>query len=457
MEKEYLTSADVISLISEKKFTLLKEEISLMEAADIAEIFEELDSSQQLLLFRLLQKEIAAEVFVELDSDTQERFIGAFSDAELRAILDELFVDDTVDIVEEMPAIVVKRILRNCDGESRRAINEILKYPENSAGSIMTTEYVRLKEDMTVDEALNYIRRVAIDKETIYTCYVTDAKRSLVGVVSAKSLLVSDRETKISDIMEENVVSVNTLEDKEDVALTISRYDVLALPVVDAEKRLVGIVTVDDAIDVIHEAADEDFAKMAAITPDETPYLKLSVWSICRSRFPWLALLMLSATFTGMIITAFEESLARVVVLTAFIPMLMGAGGNSGSQASVTVIRGLSMGEIKFKDMLRVLFKELRVSFLCGAALATVAFAKIVAIDKYLLGNADITWLVAATVSITLALTVIFAKLLGCALPLAAEKLGFDPAVMASPMLTTLVDAISLLIYFGVASVVLGI
>lgn len=455
MEKETFGSADIVELIDAKKFSALRTAICEMKAADVAEFFDELTSAQQLLLFRLLPKELAAEVFVELDSDKQEHFIGAFSDAELRQILDELFVDDAVDIVEEMPAVVVKRILRNCDGESRRAINEILKYPENSAGSIMTTEYVRLKENMTVDEALDYIRSVAIDKETIYTCYVTDKERHLAGVVSAKSLLVSARDVKIADIMDENAISVSTLDDKEQVAQAISKYDVLAIPVVDAESRLVGIVTVDDAIDVINEAVDEDFAKMAAITPAETPYLKLSVFSIWKSRFPWLALLMISATFTGMIITSFEEALANIVVLTAFIPMLMDAGGNCGSQASVTIIRGLSTGEIKFKDIFRVILKELRVAFMCGTALAAVAFVKIIAVDKYLFGNSDITFAVAAVVCITLAITVVFAKLLGCVLPLAADKLGFDPAVMASPIITTAVDAISLLVYFEVASLVL--
>ncbi len=451
------TTNGIIELIEEKRFSVLREAICEMEAADIADIFEELEKQHCLLLFRLLPKELAAEVFVEFDADLQKQLIDAFSDVELRQILDELFIDDAVDVVEEMPANVVKRILRNCDRESRRAINEILKYPEDSAGSIMTTEYVALKARMTVEEALLYIRQVAIDKETIYTCYVTDSNRHLIGMVTAKTLLLSDRDTKISDIMDENTVSVHTLENKETTAMTISRYDMLAIPVVDMENRLVGIVTVDDAIDVIQEATEEDFSKMVAITPDETPYLKLSVFSIWKSRFPWLALLTISATFTGMIITAFESALASLVVLTAFIPMLMGAGGNSGSQASVTVIRGISTGEIKFKDVLNVFWKEFRVSVFCGITLAAVAFAKIFLIDRYLLGNTDISLMVALTVCVTLAITVVVAKLIGCVLPLAAEKLGFDPAVMASPLLTTAIDAVSLLVYFGVASALLNI
>lgn len=454
-EETKLDLEGVIALLNGKKFPALRAGLCDRAPTDIAEIIAELEPLQQSILFRLLPKELAAEVFVELDSDLQQELITSFTDAELRLILDELFVDDTVDIIEEMPANVVKRIIRNCDTESRTAINEILKYPEDSAGSIMTTEYVDLKRNMTVDQAFAYIREVAIDKETIYTCYVTDANRSLIGVVSVKNLLVADRGAVIGDIMEDNVISVTTMEDRESTAQVISKYDVLALPVVDAENRLVGIVTVDDAIDVLHEETEEDFAKMAAITPDETPYLKTSVFGIWRARIPWLMLLMISATFTGMIITSFEQALARVVVLTAFIPMLMDTGGNSGSQASVTVIRGLSLGEIKFKDILRVVWKEVRVSLLCAASLSAVAFLKIYLVDGLLLHTAGITVPVMLTVSVTLFLTVICAKLIGCTLPLLAKKLGFDPAVMASPIITTLVDAISLLVYFGMATALL--
>lgn len=456
-EQDKLDLGGVVALLNGKRFPALRAGLCDLAPTDIAEIIAELEPLQRSILFRLLPKELAAEVFVELESDLQQELIASFTDAELRLILDELFVDDTVDIIEEMPANVVKRILRNCDTESRTAINEILKYPEDSAGSIMTTEYVDLKRNMTVDQAFSYIREVAIDKETIYTCYVTDANRCLIGVVSVKNLLLADRSAIVGDIMEDHVISVSTLEDRESTAQLIGKYDVLALPVVDAEDRLVGIVTVDDAIDVIHEETEEDFAKMAAITPDETPYLKMSVFGIWRARIPWLMLLMISATFTGMIITSFEEALARVVVLTAFIPMLMDTGGNSGSQASVTVIRGLSLGEIKFKDTLRVVWKEMRVSVLCAASLSAVAFLKIYLVDGLLLHTAGITFWVMLTVSATLFLTVVCAKLIGCTLPLLAKKLGFDPAVMASPIITTLVDAISLLVYFGMATVLLGL
>ena len=421
---------------------------------DIAEMFEEIPKNQFAILYRILPKELAADVFVELDPDFQKVLIEAFSDKELREVLDELYMDDTVDLIEEMPANVVKRILANSSAEDRKTVNELLKYPEDSAGSIMTTEFVRLKEDMTVQEAFALIRKVAIDKETIYTCYVTDNRSHLIGMVTVKYLLLSDYEAKIKDIMQDNVISVKTLDDKEDVAATISKYDVLALPVVDEENRLVGIVTVDDAIDVMQDEAEEDFAKMNAMAPVETPYLRTPVFSLWRSRIIWLLLLMVSATFTGMIISSFEDALRAQVVLTAFIPMLMDTGGNSGSQASVTIIRAISLGEVEFADIMKIIWKEIRVAAMCGISLGVVTFGKIFLVDKLLM-HREITVPVALVVCLTLCLTVLCAKLLGCTLPMIVAKLGFDPAVMASPFITTIVDAVSLLVYFAFATMFL--
>ena len=400
------------------------------------------------VLFRILSKELAAEAFVEMDADLQESLIRVFSDSELKAVVDELYVDDAVDIIEEMPANVVKRILSQTDRDMRKMINEILKYPDDSAGSIMTTEYVSFKPDMTVTEAIKNIRRSGVDKETIYTCYVTEKDKKLIGIVTVRSLLMADDDDEISKIMEENVISVNTLEDKEDVANKLAKYDFLALPVVDRENRLVGIVTVDDAIDVIREEATEDIEKMAAITPTDKPYLKTTVFELWRARIPWLLLLMLSSTFTGIIITHFESALAATSVLAAYIPMLMGTGGNSGSQSSVAIIRGLSLNEIEFSDIFRVQWKEIRVSVLCGLTLAGANFLKLVFLD-----NVGVA--VSLVVSIALAVTVFTAKFVGCSLPILSKKIGFDPAVMASPFITTIVDAISLLIYFSFASMLL--
>ncbi|MBO7630823.1 MAG: magnesium transporter [Lachnospiraceae bacterium] len=454
METDVFSLENAKILLDEKKYADLRKMLMDVPAADIAEMFEEIPKNQFAILYRILPKELAADVFVELDPDFQKILIEAFSDKELREVLDELYMDDTVDLIEEMPANVVKRILANSSAEDRKTVNELLKYPEDSAGSIMTTEFVRLKEDMTVQEAFALIRKVAIDKETIYTCYVTDNRSHLIGMVTVKYLLLSAYEAKIKDIMQDNVISVKTLDDKEDVAATISKYDVLALPVVDEENRLVGIVTVDDAIDVMQDEAEEDFAKMNAMAPVETPYLRTSVISLWRSRIIWLLLLMVSATFTGMIISSFENALKAQVVLTAFIPMLMDTGGNSGSQASVTIIRAISLGEVEFSDVMKVIWKEIRVALLCGVSLGVVTFGKIFLVDKFLM-NRDITVPVALVVCLTLCITVLCAKLLGCTLPIIVAKLGFDPAVMASPFITTIVDAVSLLVFFSFALMLL--
>ncbi len=443
------------ALLDEKKYQTLKDVLVTMNPADIAGVFESLDETRTPLLFRLLPKETAAETFAELEPDWQELLIRGFSDAELREVVNELYVDDAADLVEEMPANVVKRILAQADPSLRREINEVLRYPENSAGSIMTTEYVSLRPQMTVAQALARIRKTGVDKETIYTCYVTEERR-LLGTVSVKDLLLAPTdETAVSTIMDENVISVGTLSDQEEVAQQLSRYHFLALPVVDNDKRMVGIVTFDDAMEIMEEETTEDIELMAGITPTEKPYLRSNAWELFRHRIPWLMLLMVSATFTGLIITGFESALAAQVVLTAFIPMLMDTGGNSGSQSSVTVIRALSLGEIGFADLPRVIWKEVQTAALCGLALAALCFVKIMLVDRLLFGNSDITALTAFVVCFTMAVTVLIAKVIGCTLPLCARKLGFDPAVMASPFITTIVDALCLLVYFGVASALL--
>lgn len=444
-------------LVGRKRYTELRDLLITMEAADVAAIFAELEERDLPLVFRLLPKEQAAEVFVELDSDEQEMLIRGFSNTELKEVLDELYLDDTVDIVEEMPAIVVKRILKHADPEMRKGINEILKYPEDSAGSIMTTEFVDLKETMTVEDALKRIRRTGPDKETINICYVIDSNRHLIGLLSIRTLLLADEDAIIGDIMERNFISVQTLDDQEYVARSLSKYDFLALPVVDKEERLVGIVTVDDAMDVLQDEVTEDIEKMAAILPSDKPYLKTGIWETFKARIPWLLLLMISATFTGQIITSFENALAAATVLTAYIPMLMDTGGNCGSQASVTVIRGISLNEISFSDIFRVIWKEIRVAVVCGIALAIANFAKLMLVDRMLFHNEMVTPQVAMVICCTMVCTVLCAKIVGCTLPLLAKKMGFDPAVMASPFITTIVDAISLLIYFQFASMILGI
>ena len=446
----------IIGLIEKRSYTALRAHAASLPAADLAEAIEETPTKSAVLFFRLLAKSTAAEVFSYLSQESQRRLIEAFSDKELRAVIGELFVDDCADLVEEMPASVVQRILSAADPDTRRAVNEILRYPKDSAGTVMTTEYVLLKEDMTVAESFQKIRREAIDKETIYTSYVTDKNRRLLGTVSAKELLLASPDAVIRDVYRPHALSVETGDDRESVAQMFDRYDLLALPVVDKEKRLVGIITVDDAIDVLHAEAEEDFHKMAAMTPSDTPYLRTSVLRIFLSRIPWLCLLLLSATFTGAVIASFENALAACVVLTAFIPMLMDTGGNSGSQASVTVIRGLSLGEIRPRDAFRVLLKELRVSLLCGASLAVVAFLKVLLIDHLLIGSVtELPFEIAFTVSATLLLTVVAAKVIGCLLPILAKRIGFDPAVMASPFITTIVDAVALIVYFRIASVAL--
>lgn len=447
----------ILVLLEEKKYNELKNILAEMNSADMVEYLEAVPRSQLILVFRLLPKELAAEVFVEMDSEQQIQLIDSFTDKELSAVLDELFIDDFADIVEEMPAVVAKRLLKNTDAETRRTVNQILAYPEDSAGSMMTTEYVGLKKSMTVSAAFDKIRKIGIDKETIYTCYVTDSKRQLLGVVSARQLMLSDGDTLLSEIMDFDPIYAYTHDKKEHVVQLFDKYDMLALPIVDAEERLIGIVTVDDAIDVLQEETTEDFEKMAAILPTEKPYLKMGVFELFKSRIIWLLVLMVSATFTGMIITSFEGALASCVVLTAFMPMLMNTGGNSGSQSSVTIIRALSLGEIEYKDILKVLWKELRVSILCGAALSILNFFKMWLFDIFLIKTEGLTLTIAAVVSATLFITVFIAKLVGCSLPIAAKKLGFDPAVMASPFITTIVDAISLVIYFIIASRVLGI
>ena len=437
-------------LIEAKKYRELKEMLADIPPVDIAEMFAEVASKYHAVILRLLSKETAADVFVELDTDVQKALIESFSDRELGSILEEMYLDDTVDIIEEMPAAVVKRIIQFSSKEEREMINRLLLFDKDSAGAIMTTEYVRLIPEMTVSEALDHIKSVAIDKETIYTCYVTDKKRHLLGIVTAKDLLLSEHDVTLEAIMEENVIFSRTTDDKEEVALLFDRYGFLAIPVVDSECRLVGIVTVDDAMDVIREETEEDFAKMAGMTPTETTYLKTSPIDFLKARLPWLLLLMFSATISSAILTIFEGALSAALVL--FVPMIMGTGGNSGGQSSVTVIRSLSLGELEFKDLFRVMYKELTVGLLAGVAVGIATFLKVVLIDRFLLGNPDVSVLVAVAVALSLALTIIFAKLIGAALPILAKKLGFDPAVMASPFITTLVDAASLLIYFFVAA-----
>lgn len=447
----------IFELIENKKFLELKQILSDMQPADIAEIFDDANTKDIPVIFRILPKELAAEVFVNLESDMQQLLIDAFSDKELREVIDELFMDDTVDIIEEMPATVAKRILKHTDSDTRRMINQLLDYPEDSAGSIMTTEYIDLKKDMTVNEAFDRIRKIGIDTETIYSCYVISSRRKLIGTVSLRDLLLNDKDCVLSDLMDENVIAANTLDDKEDVALMFDKYDILALPVVDKENRLVGIITVDDVIDVIQEEATEDIEKMAAILPSDHSYFRTNVFETFKARIPWLLLLMISATFTGSIISGFENKIAIFPALVAFIPMLMDTGGNSGGQASVTIIRSMSMGDIEFKDIFKVIWKEVRVAFLCAVTLASVNAVKLFLIDNLLLNNLDVGQATReiVVVCVTLFFSVIVAKLIGCILPILAKKIGFDPAVMASPLITTIVDAVSLLIYFGIASLIL--
>ena len=446
---------ELLDMIGRRDVPAIKAYFADQNPIDIAELLSEDAELPLAKLYRLLPKTLAAEVFVEMDSDTQAKLIAELSDKEIAETMSELFYDDAADLVEEMPATVVKRILKNTATEDRSEINKLLKFKDDSAGSIMTTEFVELKREMTVGEALDHIRRVAPDKETVYTCYVTDGTRHLLGLVTALALLTSPTDKKIGDLMNEHVISARTSDDREEVAKTLTKYDFLALPVVDSEDRLVGIVTVDDALDVISEETEEDFAKMAGMSPSETPYLKTPAVRLFRARIPWLLLLMVSATFTGMIISGFENALAKQVVLTMFIPMLMDTGGNSGSQSSVTISRALSLGDVRFGDILRVLRKELTTALLCGVTLAAVAFIKLMTIDNLLSGGVTLT--VALVVSLTLLCTVLAAKFIGATLPLIVHKIGLDPAVAASPMITTIVDAIALLVYFAIATALLGL
>ena len=441
-------------LLEEKKYSTLRDILETMNPVDIAELFEELQDEKEPILFRLLPKELAADTFVEMDDETQEFLIHGFSDSELKEVVDELFVDDAVDIIEEMPANVVKRILRQADPVTRKAINELLKYPDDSAGSIMTTEFISLRPSMSVEEAIKRIRRTGVDKETIYTCYVTDNLNRLIGIMTVKTLLLSDESEKVADLMEENVISVNTLDDQEEVAQLLSKYNFLALPVVDTENRLVGIVTIDDAMDVLEEEVTEDIEKMAAVMPSDKPYMKTSVLGLCRKRIPWLLILMVSATFTGAIITGFESALAANMALSAFIPMLMSTGGNAGSQSSVSVIRAISLGEVTFKDLFKVMWKEIRVAVICGVVLAAANFVKIMIWDFRGMVFAE-AFPVALVVCLTLVVAVTIAKMICCFLPLLMDKIGFDPAVMASPFISTVLDALSLLVYFTFATIIL--
>lgn len=440
----------ILELLENKDFPQLGNLLKDMNPADVAELFEDLPREKMALVFRLIPKELAADAFAYMNPDEQTVLVEAFSDKELHDVVNELYVDDAADMIEEMPANLVKRILRHTDAETRVLINQILNYPKDSAGSIMTMEYVDLKRGMTVEEAFDRIRAIGVEKETVYTCYVTDSRRKLKGIVTVKDLLLAPKNELIRNIMETNIIYVSTHTDKEEVASLFGKYDFLAVPVVDNEERLVGIVTVDDAIDVIQDEATEDIEMMAAITPTDKPYMKTGVFATWKKRIPWLLLLMISATFTGSIITSFEDALSASIVLTGFIPMLMDTGGNAGSQASVSIIRGLSLGEIEYKDIGRILWKEARVAFLCGVSLAAANFVKLLLVDR-------VTIPVAIVVCSTLVVTVLAAKLVGCSLPVLAKRIGFDPAVMASPFITTIVDALSLLIYFRIACAVLHI
>ena len=442
---------DVIKeLLETKQYTRLRQRIADMNIADIAAIMEELEEEELLKIFRILPKSMAADVFSYLEVDSQQFIIVSLSEREAANIIDNLMADDATDLLEEMPANIVKKLLASARADTRRDINHLLRYPEDSAGSIMTVEYVDLKENMTVEDAIQRIRKVGVDSETINICYVLDSKRTLVGTVALRYLLISPSDAVIGDIMHENVVYLNTMMDQEEVARQFQKYDFTSMPVADNEGRLVGIVTVDDVVDILQEEATEDIEKMAAIVPSDKPYMKTGVFETWKKRIPWLLLLMISATFTGSIITSFEDALSVFPILTAFIPMLMDTGGNAGGQASVTIIRGLSLNEIGYSDVPKILWKELRVAFICGATLSAAYFIKLMLFDRVGLG-------VAAVVCLTLIAAVAIAKMIGCSLPVLAKRLGFDPAVMASPFITTIVDALSLVIYFAIATEILHV
>ena len=449
-------AGELMQLLDERRMKELQLRLEDMNEFDVAEFLSEIGDNQMPMVFRLLSKQMAADVFANFDSPEQEQIINSITDSELSAIIEELYVDDAVDMMEELPANVVKRVMRTATPETRRLINQYLNYPENSAGSIMTAEFVDLKKYMNVRESIARIRRIGEDKETIYTCFVTSADRKLEGVLSVKDLLLSDDETVIEDIMDTNIVFCMTHDDQEEAAEKISDYDLMALPVVDKEGRLVGIVTVDDVIDVMEAEATEDFEIMAAMTPSDKPYSRTSAWDMWKRRVPWLMFLMLSATFTSMIINSFEDALAVQAVLIGFIPMLMGTGGNSGAQASTAVIRSISLGDTEPEDVGRVIWKEFRVAILCGVTLAAVNFVKMLLVDRMLLNNDGVTLTVAAVVSLAIVFIVMFAKVVGSVLPIAAEKLGVDPAVMANPLISTITDAVSLLIYFEIAKLMIS-
>ncbi len=439
---------ELSALLEQKQYTRLRQALTELNEADIAAILEEWDKGDMLKVFRILPKDLAADAFSYMDTDNQQFIITSLSDRDAGVIMDNLMADDAADLMEEMPASLVKKILANASPETRRDINHLLRYPEDSAGSIMTVEYVDLKESLTVDEAITRIRRVGVDSETINICYVLDQGRRLVGTVSLRYLLLSQPDEVIGEIMHENVISINTLMDQEEAARVFQKYDFTAMPVVDNENRLVGIITVDDIVDILQEEATEDMEKMAAIVPSDKPYLKTGVLETWKKRIPWLLLLMVSATFTGRIITHYEAALGTCMVLSAFIPMLMDTGGNAGGQASVSIIRGISLDEIRYRDLPWVIWKEARVALLCGITLAAANFVKLMLFDR-------VGFLVSAVVCITLVIAVVVAKIVGCSLPMLARKIGFDPAVMASPFITTIVDALSLIIYFRIATLML--
>ena len=436
---------EILELLKTKQYTALRQRLSEINHADIADILEEMEEDDRLKVFRILPKDLAADVFSYLEVDNQQTIITSLSDKEASNIINNLMADDATDLLEEMPASVVKRLLAGANAATRRDINHLLRYPDQSAGSLMTVEYVDLKEGQTVSEALARLRKNGRDSETIETMYVLDPSRKLVGIVTLRDLLFADPDSIIGDIMEENVISVTTLTDQEEVASQFKKYDFTAMPVVDNENRLVGIITVDDIVDIMEEETTEDMEKMAAIMPSDKPYIRTGIFETFKKRIPWLLLLMVSATFTGKIIQSFEDALAACAVLTAFIPMLMDTGGNAGGQASVTIIRGLSLEEIEYKDTLRIIWKEIRVAVLCGVTLAVANFAKLMLFDR-------VGLMVSLVVCLTLVLVVSMAKVVGCTLPILAKKLGFDPAVMASPFITTIVDALSLLVYLRIAT-----
>lgn len=440
---------EVEKFIQEKKFNDLRKYLESMNSADFPSLFEQIDEEKIIVIYRILSKEKAAEVFAELDSDVQEKLINCFTEKELREVINELFMDDTVDLIEEMPSNVVKRILKNIKSIDRKIINELLNYPEDSAGTIMTTEFVDLKENMTVEQAFDKIRKIGLQKETVYNCYVLSTDRKLKGIIDLKDLLIAEKEEKLKNIMNVNVITTNTLEDKENVVKMFDKYNFFALPVVDKEKRLVGIITIDDAIDVLQEEIDEDFEKMAAITPSEDTYFKTSVFKHARNRIVWLIILMLSSIVTGAIITKYETAFAAVPILVAFIPMIMGTTGNCGSQTSTLIIRGMSNDEVQVKDYLKAVWKELRVAILVALMLGIANGLRI------LIQYKDLN--LAIVIALSLLGTVVLAKFLGCSLPMLAKKLKIDPALMATPVITTISDMCSVLIFFKIATIVMGL